>query len=76
MRKRVGIHGATDESLALIPLLSENPGIEISRVADANADAVIARLSHLEPGLAALLVQVLSADIDGLARPHQPDGIA
>jgi GAF domain-containing protein len=67
MRRRIGIYGATDEALALIPLLTANPGIEIARVQDADADAVAARFGHLEPGVAALLERALSSDPDALA---------
>jgi GAF domain-containing protein len=67
MRRRVGIHGATDEALALIPLLTANPGIEIVRVQDAGADALAARFAYLDPGVAALLERTLSSDPDALA---------
>lgn len=75
MRKRVGIHGATDEALALIPLLADNPAVEIVRLADEDAETVLARGPHLEPGLAAFLEQVLTDDITALAADASLDAI-
>jgi hypothetical protein len=57
MRKRIGIYGASDEALALIPLLGANPAVEISAVVDPDALALLERLPHLTPGVAALLEQ-------------------
>src|SRR5687767_6126541 len=62
MRKRIGIYGASDEALALIPLLSANPAVEISAVVDPDALALFDRLPHLAPGVAALLEQTLTND--------------
>ncbi len=62
MRKRIGIYGATDEALSLIPLLSANAGIEIVAVVDRDALRLLERLPHLEPGVAALLEQTLGND--------------
>jgi diguanylate cyclase (GGDEF)-like protein len=67
MRRRVGIYGATDEALALIPLLAANPGIEIVHVQDEEAEAVAERFPYMDPGLAALLEQVLTADPTAVA---------
>jgi hypothetical protein len=50
MRKRIGIYGASDEALALIPLLSANPAVEISAIVDPDALALLERLPHLRPG--------------------------
>jgi len=62
MRKRIGIYGASDEALALIPLLGANPAVEIAAVYDAEALRLLQRLPHLEPGVAALLEQTLGND--------------
>jgi GAF domain-containing protein len=62
MRKRIGIYGASDEALALIPLLSANPAVEVSVVVDPDALALLERLPHLAPGVAALLEQTLTND--------------
>ncbi|MGH0032110.1 MAG: GAF domain-containing protein [Myxococcota bacterium] len=68
MRRRIGIHGATDEALALIPLLSANPAVEIVHVQTEDVEAVVSRFPYLEPGVAALLEQVLTDDPDALVR--------
>jgi GAF domain-containing protein len=62
MRQRIGIYGASDEVLALIPLLSANPAVEIAAVVDPDALRVLDRLPHLEPGVAALLEQTVTND--------------
>lgn len=62
MRKRIGIDGATDEALALIPLLAANPGIEIAAILDPEAHRLLERLPHLEPGVGALVEQTLGDD--------------
>ena len=67
MRKRIGIFGATDEALALIPLLVANPGIEIVRIWDADAERIRERLPHLEPGIAQLLERCLTGDAQAFA---------
>jgi GAF domain-containing protein len=66
MRKRIGIFGATDEALALVPLLSANPGIEIVHVYDAAPENALERAAH-DPGVAALLEQTLTDDASVLA---------
>ncbi len=66
MRKRIGIYGASDEALALIPLLSANPAVEIAAVVDPDALQLHARLPHLPPGVAALLEQTLTNDPQAL----------
>ncbi|HKA15647.1 MAG TPA: GAF domain-containing protein [Myxococcota bacterium] len=67
MRKRIGIYGASDEALALIPLLSANPAIEIACIVDPDALRLLDRLPQLEPGVAALLEQTLTNDAQALA---------
>ena len=75
MRRRVGIYGASDEALALIPLLAANPGIEIVCVQDDDPEAVEARMPYLEPGVAALLEQVLTSDPNALAEDTSLDAV-
>jgi len=62
MRRRVGIYGASDEAIALIPLLAANPGIEIARVYDEDTETLTARFSSLDAGVVALLEQTLTDD--------------
>jgi len=75
MRRRVGIFRASDEALALIPLLSANPGIEIVRVHDDDAESITQRFAHMEPGVAALLEQVLDDDIDAFTTDRSLDAV-
>ncbi len=44
-RRRVALHGATDEALALLPLLSANATLELAFIFDDDADAARARLA-------------------------------
>jgi diguanylate cyclase (GGDEF)-like protein len=62
MRKRVGIFGAGDEALALIPLLEANPAIEIARVFESEEDAASPRRALQDPDVAALLERVGTRD--------------
>jgi GAF domain-containing protein len=62
MRRRIGIFGASDEVLALFPLLSANPAVEIAAVVDPDALRLLDSLPHLPPGVAALLEQTLTND--------------
>jgi GAF domain-containing protein len=64
MRKRVGIFGATEEALQLIPLLAANPEIEIGAVYDPEAASLRARLSDSDPAAAAQLTGDLHALCD------------
>ena len=48
-RRRIGIHGATDESLQLIPLLLANPEVEIAGVFDPDPDVFPSRLASRAP---------------------------
>jgi diguanylate cyclase (GGDEF)-like protein len=62
MRRRIGIFGASEEALELIPLLAANPSIEVIHVYDPEAEALLERLAHFEPGVAALLEHTLTDD--------------
>ena len=54
MRRRIGIYGATDETLQLIPLLSANPEVEIAGIFDPDAAAARERWAS-DPELGALV---------------------
>jgi GAF domain-containing protein len=62
MRRRIGIFGASEEALELIPLLAANPSIEVHCVYDRDAEGLLERLAHFEPGVAALLEHTLTND--------------
>jgi GAF domain-containing protein len=56
MRKRIGIYGATEEAIQLIPLLLANPAVEIAAVFDAGAAALRARANvAADPALYAVI---------------------
>jgi GAF domain-containing protein len=67
MRRRIGIYGATDEALHLVPLLEENPELEVAIVFDPEAERVRARLPQLGADVARLLERALSDDAQALA---------
>jgi GAF domain-containing protein len=69
MRKPIGIFGATDEALQLIPLLAANPGVEIAAIFDANAAALRQQLTHLDPEVADTLEARLTDDPEPFADP-------
>jgi diguanylate cyclase (GGDEF)-like protein len=69
MRKPIGIFGATDEALELIPLLAANPGVEIAAIFDANAAALRQQLPRLDPQVAGTLEAKLTDDPEPFADP-------
>jgi GAF domain-containing protein len=69
MRKPIGIFGATEEALQLIPLLAANPGVEIAAVFDTNAAALRQQLPRLDPRVAKTLEARLTDDPEPFADP-------
>jgi len=67
VRKRVGIFGASDESLALIPLLEANPAVEIAKVYDPEAERLRERFHRLDEGIAGVLASTLVDDPQAFA---------
>jgi diguanylate cyclase (GGDEF)-like protein len=67
MRTRIGIYGATDEALTLVPLLEANPEVEVPVIYDPDPAAVRARLVGLGPDLASQVEARLTDDLDKLA---------
>ena len=57
MRRRIGIYGATEEALQLIPLLAANPEVELAAVYDPDARAARDRWSASDPELVAFLTE-------------------
>ena len=49
MRRRIGIFGATDETLRLLGLLLANPLLELTGVWDADARAALVRARRTAP---------------------------
>ncbi len=60
MRRRIGIDGATDETLRLIPLLNANPEVEVARVWDPDPQAALERARLVAPDLPSQLQHVLA----------------
>ena len=70
MRRRLGIWGATDESLRLLRLLASNADVEVARIYDAEPDAARARARNVGSALALHLEPLLVDDPDAfLAAP-------
>ncbi len=75
MRKAVAIYGVSDETLALVPVLEENPEIEIAGAFAEDAAAARARAAAHQARLAidsdpALFARALHAVVDaGIGRP-------
>jgi len=66
MRKRIGIYRATEEARQLIPSLLENPEFEIGAIVDPDAESIRQQLGAIDPGIARVLDERMTADIDGL----------
>ena len=66
MRKRLGIYGATEESLALIPLLEANPEVEVAVIYDPDPAGARTRSAGLPPEVAAQVSARLSDDLQKL----------
>lgn len=49
MRKRVAIHGASEEALRLIPMLEADPDLELAGIFDADLPAARARWARIDP---------------------------
>jgi GAF domain-containing protein len=67
MRRRVGIYGATEEALQLIPLLLANPEVEIAGVYDSDPSALRDRLGTLSAEIAEALRGRVHTDADTFA---------
>ncbi len=68
MRKRIGIYGVTDESLQLLPLLEDNPEVEVTVLYHPDAEAALLRLRALSPDPSAALSDRLTDDPTRLQR--------
>ena len=75
MRRRIGIYGATDEALQLIPLLEANPDVEIPVVYDPDLEAARRRLRGLHPDLAQAISERLTDDPRRLEPPARLDAV-
>jgi GAF domain-containing protein len=64
MRKRVAIHGASEEALRLLPTLESDPDVEIVLIYDADLEAARARWRRLDRASAEAFDDRLSDDLD------------
>jgi hypothetical protein len=62
MRRRIGIYGATDEALQLIPPLLANPEVEVAGLYDPDPNALRERLRALPRDVAEGLHGLIQAD--------------
>jgi diguanylate cyclase (GGDEF)-like protein len=63
MRRRLGIWGATEESLRLLRLLTGNPDVEVCRIYDADVSAALERARGLGTALAHQIAPMLVDDV-------------
>ncbi len=71
IRRRIGIYGATEETLRLIPLLSANSEVEISRVRDESPDAALERARAIDAALPEMLEPLLTDDADAFGNARE-----
>ena len=71
IRRRIGIYGATEETLRLIPLLSTNSEVEISRVWDESPDAALERARAIDAALPEMLEPLLTDDADAFGNARE-----
>jgi len=62
VRRRLGIFGASEEALRLLPLLAAHPEVEVAAVFDPDPEAARERARGLEPGVAEALDPLLVSD--------------
>ncbi|MCR9096824.1 MAG: GAF domain-containing protein [bacterium] len=75
MRRRLGIWGASEESLRLLRLLSGNPGVEVSRIYDPNAADALERARGIGTALAHAVAPLLVDDATAFFAEQDFDAI-
>lgn len=75
MRRRLGIWGASEESLRLLRLLTGNPDIEVNRIYDADVSAALERARRLGEDLAHQIAPILVDDIAAFFAEQDFDAI-
>jgi diguanylate cyclase (GGDEF)-like protein len=66
MRKRIGIYRATEEARQLITSLLGNPGFELGAIVDPDAESIRQQLDGIDPGIARVLNESMTADPEAL----------
>lgn len=75
MRRRLGIWGASEESLRLLRLLSGNPDVEVGRIYDRDASAALERARDLGSALAHHVAPLLVDDVNAFFAEERYDAI-
>ena len=69
MRKAVAIYGASEETLHLVPLLEDNPTLEVAAIYDPSPAAARARVEALDPATRERVLPRLTSDPAALLAP-------
>jgi len=75
MRRRLGIWGASEESLRLLRLLADNPEIEINRIYDADVSAALERARRLGDEVSHRIAPILVDDVAAFFAEQDFDAI-
>ncbi len=75
MLRRLGIWGASEESLRLLHLLAENPNIEVIRIYDADVAGALDRARGLAADLARRIAPILADDVGAFFAEQDFDAI-
>ncbi len=75
MRRRLGIWGASDESLRLLRLLADNPEIEVDRIFDADIPAALERARGLGAEVSDRIAPILVDDVAAFFAEQDFDAI-
>lgn len=75
MRRRLGIWGASEESLRLLRLLSGNPAVEVTRIYDPNASDALERARAIGTALAHAVAPLLVEDANAFFAEQDFDAI-
>ncbi len=65
MPRRIGIFGASEETLQLMRLLVVNPQLEITGIWDPQPDAALSLARNVTPEIASLVESLVTDDLDG-----------
>ena len=76
MRRRLGIWGASEESLRLLRLLAGNPDVEVDRIYDADVPAALERARGLGAEVSHRIAPILVAPRGPLRRVAATEGCA
>lgn len=75
MRRRLGIWGASEESLRLLRLMAANPDIEVVRIYDADVTAALERARHMSEDVANRVAPLLVDDVTAFFAEQDFDAI-